>query len=130
MLTPRELFVRMGGLDEVNLRVAWNDVDYCLRLIQQGYRVVVDPDAVLLHHEGASRGEAKNDREIASMFGKWRTVIASDPYYHRGFALTGRSFTLRTETAEAEAPRLYYSRRARPDDAGEEALAVSGAGRG
>jgi GT2 family glycosyltransferase/uncharacterized protein YbaR (Trm112 family)/SAM-dependent methyltransferase len=116
MLTPRALFMQMGGLDQTDLQVAWNDVDYCLRLLQQGYRIVVDPDAVLLHHEGASRGEAKNEREVALMLRKWRAVIESDPYYHRGFALTGRTFTLRNETIESEAPRLYYYRQTHGED--------------
>jgi len=122
MLTPRKLFLKRGGLDQTDLQVAWNDVDYCLRLLEQGYRVVVDPDAVLLHHEGASRGEAKNVREIALMLRKWRTVIASDPYYHSGFALTGHTFTLRNETIENEAPRLYYASHVRTEDAHEEAF--------
>ena len=100
----------MGGFDESNLQVAWNDVDYCLRLLQRKYRIVVDPDVVLLHHEGASRGEAKNEREITTMFRNWHAFIRSDPYYHPGFALTGRNFTLRGESSEAEFPRLFYAR--------------------
>jgi GT2 family glycosyltransferase/uncharacterized protein YbaR (Trm112 family)/SAM-dependent methyltransferase len=126
MLTPRHLFLQMGGLDQTDLQVAWNDVDYCLRLLQHGYRVVVDPDVVLLHHEGASRGEAKNTREIAFMMRHWRSIIASDPYYHRGFALTGPTFTLRNETIESEAPRLYYFRHAGADSAREAALIAPG----
>jgi GT2 family glycosyltransferase len=112
MLTPRSLFLDSGGFDERELPVAWNDVDYCLRLVQRGYRIVVDPDAVLIHHEGVSRGEAKNEREIAAMFRRWQAAIDADPFYHPGFARTGRSFTLRGESAEAEFPRLYYARHA------------------
>jgi len=116
LLTPRKLFVESGGFDEVDLPVGWNDVDYCLRLLQKGYRVIVDPDVILIHHEGVSRGEAKNEREIATMFGRWRDVIAADPFYHPGFARTGRSFTLRGEPAEVEFGRLYYARYARRSD--------------
>ena len=75
MLTPRKLFLDMEGLDETNLQVAWNDVDYCLRLLQRGYRIVVDPEVVLLHHEGASRGEAKNEREISTMLRTWPELM-------------------------------------------------------
>ena len=113
LLTPRKVFLEAGGFDEVELPVAWNDVDYCLRLLQKGYRVVVDPDTILIHHEGVSRGEAKNEREIATMFRRWRPVIEADPYYHTGFARTGQSFALRGEAADAEFPRLYYARYAR-----------------
>jgi GT2 family glycosyltransferase len=116
MLTPRKLFLETGGFDEVDLRVAWNDVDYCLRLLQKGYRVIVDPDVVLIHHEGVSRGDAKNEREIATMFGRWRGMIEADPFYHPGFARTGRSFALRGEPAEAEFRRLHYARYAREAD--------------
>jgi hypothetical protein len=59
-----------------------------------------------------SRGDAKNDREIATMFARWRPIIETDPYYHPGFARTGRSFALRGEPADVEFPRLYYARQA------------------
>jgi hypothetical protein len=72
---------------------------------------------MLIHHEGVSRGEAKNEREIATMFGRWRQVIEADPFYHPGFARTGRSFALRAEPAEVEFTRLYYARYARKADA-------------
>jgi len=116
LLTPRKLFVETGGFDEIDLPVAWNDVDYCLRLLKKGYRVIVDPDVTLIHHEGVSRGDAKNEREIATMFGRWREVIEADPFYHPGFARTGRSFALRAEPADAEFARLYYARYARKAD--------------
>ena len=56
LLTPRKLFLEMGGLDESNFGVAYNDVDYCYRFIEKGYRVVYTPEAELIHHEGFSRG--------------------------------------------------------------------------
>jgi GT2 family glycosyltransferase len=52
MLTPRALFLELGGLDEVEFAVAYNDVDYCNRLGDRGYRSIVCPDAELIHHEG------------------------------------------------------------------------------
>ena len=78
--------------------------------------MIVDPDVVLIHHEGVSRGDAKNEREIATMFGRWREIIEADPFYHPGFARTGRSFALRGEPAEAEFRRLHYARYARGVD--------------
>jgi GT2 family glycosyltransferase len=110
MLTPRRLYLDAGGFDEADLAVAWNDVDYCLRLMRMGHRMVVDPEVALIHHEGVSRGEAKNEHEIATMFARWRSIIERDPYYHAGFARTGRSFALRTESVADEFPRLYYAR--------------------
>ena len=49
LLTPRKLYLEMGGLDENNFGVAYNDVDYCCRLIEKGYRVVYTPEAELIH---------------------------------------------------------------------------------
>ena len=129
MLTPRKLFLETGGFDEVDLRVAWNDVDYCLRLLRKGYRVIVDPDVVVIHHEGVSRGDEKNEREIATMFGRWRELIEADPFYHPGFARTGRSFALRGEPAEAEFRRLHYARYAREADGAAAATTAMAAGR-
>ena len=98
----------------------------CLR---KGYRVIVDPDVVVIHHEGVSRGDEKNEREIATMFGRWRELIEADPFYHPGFARTGRSFALRGEPAEAEFRRLHYARYAREADGAAAATTAMAAGR-
>jgi len=54
LMMRRELLVRVGGFDE-GLPVEFNDVDLCLRLGQLGYRHVIPPEAVLVHHESQSR---------------------------------------------------------------------------
>ena len=54
LMVRKELLVRLGGLDE-GLPVEFNDVDLCLRLVQLGYRCVLPPEAVLIHHECQSR---------------------------------------------------------------------------
>ena len=54
MITPRQLFLKLGGFDEENFAVAYNDADYGYRLLEQGYRCVYCPDAELLHKEGNS----------------------------------------------------------------------------
>jgi GT2 family glycosyltransferase len=113
LLTPRKLFLETGGFDEIDLPVAWNDVDYCLRLLQKGYRVIVDPDVTLIHHEGVSRGEAKNERENRHHVRAGGVRSSSGPLLSPGFARTGRSFALRAEPAEVEFARLYYARYAR-----------------
>lgn len=106
LLTPRDLFKRMGGFDRINLKVAWNDVDYCLRLLREGYRIVINPHSVLIHHEGASRGDAKNEAEVFYMLHNWPEVIDNDPYYHPFFSRTGRNFRLRLDPNEEKG--LYY----------------------
>ena len=79
MLTPRELFLAMGGFDERDFGVAYNDADYGYRLHDAGYRSVVCAEAELFHHEGATRGFGDAPREEAN----YRRVHGHrrDPYF-------------------------------------------------
>ena len=56
MLVRKDRYLEIGGLNEINLAVAFNDVDFCLRLRARGFRIVWTPHAELYHHESASRG--------------------------------------------------------------------------
>ena len=81
MLTRRDLFEQVGGLDEMQLPVTYNDVDYCLKLRQAGFLVVYTPFAQLRHYESASRGRGKSDpAEGRLLRQRWPAVIAHDPY--------------------------------------------------
>lgn len=78
MLTPRRLFLDLGGFDEHDFAVNFNDVDYCLRLGAIGKKVYWTPHAVLLHHESASRGKdekpaakARAQKEMRNLRKKW-----------------------------------------------------------
>ncbi len=66
MLTPRKLFLELGGFDESRFAVAYNDADYGMRVVDAGYRCVYCAEAELYHHEGLSRGHASNPRELAA----------------------------------------------------------------
>ena len=55
MMTPRDIFQTLGGFDETNFSIAYNDVDYCLRLRSLGYKIIYDPNVELYHYESASR---------------------------------------------------------------------------
>lgn len=66
MLTPRRLFLELGGFDEERFAVAYNDADYGYRLVDAGRRVVYCAEAELLHHEGTSRGFRDDPREVAN----------------------------------------------------------------
>ncbi len=55
MMTRKDLFLKLGGFDEKNLPIAYNDVDYCLRLRERGYKIMCAPNAKLYHCESASR---------------------------------------------------------------------------
>jgi len=98
MLTRRDLFLQMNGFDEENLAVAFQDVDYCLRLGQAGYQVVYTPLCVLIHHESVTKVEkVPVRREIAYMKTKWADVIANDPFYNPNLTRSTLDYGLRWE---------------------------------
>ena len=106
----REVFVAVGGLDEDNLAVAFNDVDLCLRIRAMGLRVVWTPGTELLHLESASRGsdEAPAQRarflsECAYMRRRWGAQLDADPFHNPNLALSGSGYEL-----------AFPSRRRRP----------------
>jgi GT2 family glycosyltransferase/glycosyltransferase involved in cell wall biosynthesis len=79
MLTPRRLFLELGGFDEDRFGVAYNDVDYGIRLVDAGYRCVYCADAELYHHERLSRGASGDPREMANY--RERHGHRVDPYF-------------------------------------------------
>jgi len=99
-LVRRTVFEEVGGLDEA-LVVAFNDVDFCIRVREAGYRNLWTPFAELYHHESASRGYENTPekierfkREERFMKQRWRGLLESDPYYNPNFSLTNTPFTL------------------------------------
>ncbi len=81
MATRPGVFRRLGGYDE-RLRVAYNDVDYCMRLHQAGYQVVYEPDAALFHAEGSTRGTVEDPHDAPLFNDRWRPRSSCDPYYN------------------------------------------------
>jgi len=78
--TARSL--RGGRRVDERLKVAFNDVDFCLRLLQRGLRNLVTPYAQLYHHESASRGFSLNPVEVGFMKSRWGRLLENDPYYN------------------------------------------------
>jgi len=99
----REIYRQVGGMDEVNLKVAFNDVDLCLKLMSQGYAVIWTPGAELYHHESASRG-ADSEPEKAERFSEevawvshhWEKELVADRAYNRNLSLRSPGFRLET----------------------------------
>jgi GT2 family glycosyltransferase len=96
MFVTREAFEAAGGFDS-ELKVAYNDVDLCLKVRQAGYRIVGDPDIVLIHKESRTRGAdtdgakaARLDAEAALMRSRWGEVLDHDPFYSPNHALHGQ----------------------------------------
>jgi len=107
MVTRRHVFEELGGFDALHLAVAFNDVDYCLRLRQAGWRVVWTPAAELVHHESVSRGSEKKRRtafaaEERYMQERWGSVLRHDPAYNPNLSLVVENGSL------AWPPRVSY----------------------
>ncbi len=101
LLTRRETYEEIGGLDEEHLPVSFNDVDFCLRLKAKGYMIVWEPAAVLTHHESTSRGRdddfkktARVRKEVAWIQQQWGALIRNDPAYNPNLSLETADFSL------------------------------------
>lgn len=83
LMSRRSVFEEVGGF-EAKLPIAFNDIDYCLRLRQLGLLVVYTPLAEMIHHESKSRGNSDDVTEAPFFRKRWRSLIlAGDPYYNR-----------------------------------------------
>ncbi|MDE1146619.1 MAG: glycosyltransferase family 2 protein [Azospirillaceae bacterium] len=94
LVTRRSLYLALGGLNERDLTIAFNDVDYCLRVRESDSRVIWTPMAELYHLESVSRGNdtdpdkiARFKAEIAYMMARWPGLIDDDPYFNPNFDL-------------------------------------------
>jgi GT2 family glycosyltransferase len=95
LMVRREIYEEVGGLDETNLPVTFNDIDFCLEVRQKGYRNIWTPHALLYHHEAATRGPddspekaARYSMELAHMRTKWRHQLDDDPFYSPNLSLS------------------------------------------
>lgn len=93
LLTPLKLFIDLGGFDGRRFPVAFNDVDYCLRVRESGRKVFWTPNARLMHHESASRGKdsapsarARASREVNFFRQRWGAY--DDPFYNPNLPLS------------------------------------------
>jgi GT2 family glycosyltransferase len=100
MLVKKELFTRVGGFDET-LAIAYNDIDLCLKIKEQGFKVVWTPYAELVHHESKSRGDdfqpGKYERltnEGEYLLNRWGEILKNDPAYSPNLTLEAENFGL------------------------------------
>lgn len=102
LVVEKSKFVAAGGLDEDNLAVAFNDVDFCLKLQARGWRNVYVPHAVLFHHESKSRGNDMSplniDRyraELKTLQERWGTKVYEDPLHNPNLDRYSETFVFR-----------------------------------
>lgn len=104
LMVKKALYDEVGGLDE-RFTIAYNDVDFCLRLREKGYLNIFAPDAELYHYESKSRGletvggKRRRLNDEADLFReRWKDLIEKgDPYYNTNLSLNCVDYTVRSE---------------------------------
>ena len=101
LVVKKAIFLEVGGLNETDLTVAFNDTDLCLKVREAGYRNVWTPYATLIHHESPSRGRDDTPitaprfaREVAWMLKTWGETLTKDPYLNPNLSLATGTFDL------------------------------------
>ena len=100
LMISRAIYDEVNGLDE-QLPIAFNDIDFCLRVRQAGYRNIWTPYAELIHHESVSRGIENNpekiarfNREVDFMKERWGDILSRDPAYNPNLTIDHEDFSL------------------------------------
>jgi len=110
LLIRKSHYEKVGGLDE-KLAVAFNDVDFCLRLHQAGFACIYTPFAEMVHHESASRGDdltgERHQRfvsEVHFMMDRWQDRLNDDPFFSPNLSLAHGDFrpALKSRVASVE----------------------------
>jgi GT2 family glycosyltransferase len=101
LIVRKTLYEELGGLNEADLPVAFNDVDFCIRALKAGYRNIWTPYAELYHHESATRGDddtpfkkARARRELNYMQSRWGGELICDPAYSPNLTDKSEDFSL------------------------------------
>ena len=101
LLVSRRNYNAVGGLNEIDLKVLYSDVDFCLKLNEKGLRNVWTPYAEMFHHESVSRGgdntiekKQRAERETNYMLNRWEHYIRFDPAYNPNLSVTTDDFSL------------------------------------
>jgi GT2 family glycosyltransferase len=125
LLTRRSLWQQVGGMNEEQLAVAFNDVDYCLKLREIGKAILWTPHARLIHHESVSRGGDNTPEKLARfaseekyMHERWGDALLNDPFYNPNLSLTAGDWTLDAAPSNLSArlPGLQLSSKSNPAD--------------
>jgi GT2 family glycosyltransferase len=105
LMVERNKYLQVGGFDEAELAVAYNDVDFCLKLVSAGYRNVFTPYCTAIHRESSSRGydvgtdgQARHDLEKLALRKRWEHCFSiGDPFYNINLTRTREDYTLNHE---------------------------------
>jgi GT2 family glycosyltransferase len=97
----RKKFLEVSGFDEENLKISLNDIDLCLKLLDNGYYNVFTPNIELFHFESKSRGFEDNfqklkryKKEKIFLYNKWKHIIEDDPFFNPNISLESLEFEI------------------------------------
>ncbi len=104
IMTPKSIYDEVGYMDE-KFKVAFNDVDFCLKIRQTGKLIVYNPYVQFTHYESKSRGfedtpekKKRFQSEVDRFHDKWQSVLdKGDPYYNKNLRLDNDQCAIRTE---------------------------------
>lgn len=102
LLIRRDVFNEVEGLDANTFKVAYNDVDLCLKVLSRGYRNLWTPYAQLYHHESVSRGGDESGEKFQRLLTesefmkfRWESLIEEDRYFNPNFSKESINYELR-----------------------------------
>lgn len=103
LLVETSIFKSVGGLNETDLKIAFNDVDLCMNISKKGFRNIWTPFANLYHHESISRGHedtpekvTRFNKEVSYMLEYWGDDLRNDPFYNMNLTLKYEDFSIRS----------------------------------
>ena len=104
LMVKKKIYEDLGGLNEKELKIAFNDVDFCLRAREMGYLNVFTPYCEAYHHESISRGaedtpekKARFNMECSYMKKRHRDIINRDIYYNKNLTVEHENFSLSSD---------------------------------
>ena len=116
LIIEKAIYEQVGGFNETDLHVAFNDTDFCLRVREAGYRNVWTPYAELYHHESATRGfedipekQVRFAKEIQYMNHRWKDSLFHDPAYSPNLTLDYEDFSLAWPPRVNPPDSLFFS---------------------
>lgn len=108
LLVRKSVYFNVDGLNETDFKVSYNDVDFCLKVHQQGHLIVWTPHAVVMHEGSVSQHNLDKNKqqqkierfqtEQNTFLQKWMPITVNDPAYNQNLALSGNGFELQTRS--------------------------------
>jgi GT2 family glycosyltransferase len=94
MMVKKKLFDELKGLDE-NFRIDYNDTDFCMRVMEKGYRNVYTPYSLFYHHESAVLSSGRLNKKETELFQKkWKKYLNNDPFYNPNLTKKSLDYSL------------------------------------